>query len=213
MKRYRYSDGRYRSKESAICTFVMALGFIYSIYAFVITPKPQTVNQKIYASGIVDQVEMLPASQQGYSYDGILTDEEQIKLGVKVVAEVKSDERIKKIYSYLLDYGSPIPELSTEIVEASDEFGLDPYIITAIFCQESSCGKVCVNGNCTGYGITDSGQVGDYAGMRSMIQAYATDWGGYYKNCGTDIVCVSQKYNPRESWVNNITWFYGEITK
>ncbi len=132
---------------------------------------------------------------------------------VKVV-----DTRITQIKTYLESYGSPIPDIATTIVEQSDKHGVDPFIITAIFCQESSCGKSCSNGNCTGYGKADRGDIGKtdfpdkYAGITGMIEKYSVDWNSYYKNCGTNIRCISRKYNPRESWVQNVYWFYTEVT-
>lgn len=129
------------------------------------------------------------------------------------------DNRVEKIENYLTAYGSPYPELAGVIVEISDKYEVDPYVITAINCQESSCFKNCHNSNCSGYGITDSGIVletelgGLENGLEDMISRYAVDWNGYYKNCGNDIGCIGKKYNPRESWRSNVVWFYNNISR
>lgn len=132
--------------------------------------------------------------------------------------EYVPDNRAEKIENYLRNYGSPYPELASTIVEVSDRYGVNPYVITAISCQESSCFKNCHNSNCSGYGITDSGIVLETrlgsleAGIEDMVSRYATDWNGYYKNCGDDIACIGRKYNPRESWRSNVVWFYNNIS-
>lgn len=138
--------------------------------------------------------------------------------GTKEFGQIQ-DNRVEKIQNYLAGYGSPEPTLAKVIVSESDKHGVDPYIITAIFCQESSCGKVCSNNNCTGYGITDSQHIGKTGfnskseGLAHMIAKFSSDWDGYYKNCGTNIRCISRLYNPRESWVQNVHYFYTEINK
>lgn len=138
--------------------------------------------------------------------------------GLKEFGKV-TDDRTERIREYFKEYGSPYPDVAETIVEESDRHGVDPYMIAAIFCQESSCGKACIAGNCTGYGVTDSGSVGKtsypdvYTGMAGMIERYATEWGGYYKNCQSNVRCVAAKYNPRESWIGNVSWFYGEIAR
>ncbi len=213
----KYPDGYFRLVVIVlgVCLLITLLSGWVMVYLitslFVVntkleqTPPPEPVEQAVF-----EIVELPSQIDQGAKEFG----------KVKVEATVKpADERRTKIFNYLVAYGSPIPDITDTIVNESDRYGVDPYLITAIFCQESSCGKSCSNGSCGGYGFTDSGPVGktDYEnykdGMADMIARYATDWENYYLNCGSDIVCVSELYNPRESWVDSVGWFYDEISK
>jgi len=64
-----------------------------------------------------------------------------------------NDARATAIKSYLEAYGSSHSQVSKAIVTAGDTYGVDPFMLTAIFVVESSAGRNCYQNNCMGWGI------------------------------------------------------------
>lgn len=74
-------------------------------------------------------------------------------LGVSITEEDGSSA--EKIRAFLARYNSPLEPYAVDLIDASDEYGLDHRLLVAIAMQESTlCKKIPVNSfNCWGFGI------------------------------------------------------------
>lgn len=204
--------------SNGITTFVIVIVLcVLSAITTYPVSKPYTPPNQVSANEIGQETSILRQNQS----NNIKPTQSQYDLDPQKIQKFIYEENVSKVLvieGYLKSYSSPHPELAGEIVYYSQKYGVDPYIITAINCQESSCFKHCSSGNCSGYGITDTKRVGKTefenkeSGLEHMIWRYSEDWNGYYKKCSTDINCISYKYNNRDSWRSAVKYFYNSIS-
>lgn len=101
----------------------------------------------------------------GGSYYANKTEDLPINEEVQPTAE---DTRVTKIESYLESYGSPYYWCSQTIVDSGDAYGIDPYLLVAIFIKESSGGRHCIANNCMGWGVYG----GNYIPFDSVVSGF-----------------------------------------
>lgn len=189
---------------------IFALLFVIVFISGIVLNKPVQASSESMVAPIPEEkviVEMEPAKPP---------------VEVVEVPEVieKPDGDIKVIKDYLVSYGSPHPELAETIVVESKKYGLDPYMVTAIMCQESSCAKSCNSNNCLSYGITDSVRVGETVfdkkseGLEVSIKRMGTDFSGAYAKCGRSVSCFQEVgYNTYPEWAVAVNWFLAQLGK
>lgn len=137
----------------------------------------------------------------------------QIEVGLQTV-----DSRAKIIKKYLSDYDSPLTPFAETVVNVSDKYQVDPYLIVSIAQQESNLCKAIPRGsyNCWGYGI-----YGDKVTMfTDYPQALETVISGLRKNY-IDMGLktpeeIMQKYTPPSvdlggPWARGVRQFMSDL--
>lgn len=139
------------------------------------------------------------------------TQSEQIELeplsGEAIWMREQKFVEVDRLDNYLKSVGSPMN--ASYIFEVAEKHAVDPYIITAISCVESSCFKNCWNGNCQGWAITDSGNYSAihsdiYAGLEHFAREYSVS---RYAGLTTAEEISQAGYNTRQSWINSMNYF------
>lgn len=118
------------------------------------------------------------------------------------VPERGDDKRPQAIGGYLRDYGSEFSDRASSIVAIADDYGVDPYLLVAIFVLESSGGKHCLHNNCFGFGNYKYPDV--LTGFVSVAQALSGQGrsGSYYAGKTTEekiktYNSVNEAYYPK----------------
>ncbi|MDO8620826.1 MAG: hypothetical protein Q7R31_00875 [Candidatus Levybacteria bacterium] len=113
----------------------------------------------------------------------------------------QKDARIDVVSQFFSLYNSPLTPFASEIIKASDTYGIDYRLLPAIAMQESNlCKKMPPNSyNCWGYGIYGS-NVKKFPGFSQAIDAVAKTLAYEYKDQGlkTPKEIVS-KYTPTDN--------------
>jgi len=158
--------------------------------------------------------------------DGVLLGE-QVTLVVQffgtpaMQAQVVEPNRVQIIAELLTSLGSPHVDKAQFMHDTALKYGLDPYLMVSIFGAESSLGKNCWNFNCYGWWLNDSGDTwhkGVYTSFEEATEQIYKEFANVYGECGSSIRCVSgidrgSGYNVRQSWVDNVGWFYNKLSK
>lgn len=126
-----------------------------------------------------------------------------------------SDARAELIRQYLASYNSPLEPHAEYLVEASDAYGLDYRLLTAIAQQESSlCKKIPpLSYNCWGWGIHSEGSLG-FSSFEEGIDIVSKGIKENYIDKGyTTIEEIMSKYTPlsKGSWAFGVNKFMGDI--
>lgn len=126
-----------------------------------------------------------------------------------------SDARAELIRQYLASYNSPLEPHAEYLVEASDAYGLDYRLLTAIAQQESNlCKKIPpLSYNCWGWGIHSEGSLG-FSSFEEGIDIVSQGIKENYINKGyTTIEEIMSKYTPlsKGSWAFGVNKFMGDI--
>ena len=126
-----------------------------------------------------------------------------------------ADARAEIIRQYLLSYDSPLAPYADSIITASDKYGLDYRLITAIAQQESNLCKKIPPGsfNCWGWGIHSQGTLG-FSSYDSGIEEVSKGLKEKYIDKGyLTIDEIMAKYTPSSngSWAFGVTQFMGEM--
>jgi hypothetical protein len=129
---------------------------------------------------------------------------------VSGIAEV-GDARVEIVRQYLEDYSSPLEPHAGLLVEASDKYGLDFRLITAIAQQESNLCKIIPPGsfNCWGWGIHSEGTLG-FTSFEEGIENVSKGIREEYLNKGFQTVEeIMSKYTPLSngSWADGVNTF------
>jgi hypothetical protein len=149
------------------------------------------------------------------------------KSGVKVYASLPSflptvsghatvsDARGEIVRQYLNHYDSPLEPYAVEIVEASDRYGLDFRLTTAIAQQESNlCKKIpAESNNCWGWGIHSRGTLG-FSSFGEGINEVSRGIREEYLDKGFGSVEeIMGKYTPLSngSWAEGVPKFMAEM--
>jgi hypothetical protein len=126
-----------------------------------------------------------------------------------------SDARAELIRQYLASYNSPLEPHAEYLVEASDAYGLDYRLLTAIAQQESNlCKKIPpLSYNCWGWGIHSQGSLG-FSSFEEGIDIVSQGIKENYIDKGyTTIEEIMSKYTPlsQGSWAFGVNKFMGDI--
>lgn len=120
-----------------------------------------------------------------------------------IVHAATTDLRPATINGYLRDYDSQYSDWGGSIVDIADRYGLDPYLIVAIFVRESSAGKACFANNCFGFGKYRYGDVLD--GFVAVAEALSGVGGNGHYYAGKTLEEKIKTYN------SEIPTYYSEI--
>lgn len=149
------------------------------------------------------------------------------KSGVKVYASLPSflptvsghatvnDARGEIVRQYLNYYNSPLEPYAFKIVEASDRYGLDFRLTTAIAQQESNlCKKIpAESNNCWGWGIHSQGTLG-FSSFSEGVDEVSKGIREEYLDKGFGSVEeIMGKYTPLSngSWAEGVSKFMEEM--
>lgn len=126
-----------------------------------------------------------------------------------------SDARPEIIRQYLADYNSPLEPHADTLVEASDQYGLDYRLLTAIAQQESNLCKKIPPGshNCWGWGIHSEGSLG-FSSFDKAIWTVSEGLKTEYLDKGYETPEeIMSKYTPlsQGSWAFGVEKFMAEL--
>ncbi len=134
---------------------------------------------------------------------------------ISATAEV-ADARPELVRNYLRRYKSPLENLSSYIVQKSDEYGLDFRLIPAIAQQESNLCKIIPpeTYNCWGWGIHSRGTLG-FDSYEEAIDTVMTGLKKEYIDKGlTTPDTIWKKYTPGSpdgAWAKGVNQFMADM--
>ncbi len=134
---------------------------------------------------------------------------------ISATAEV-ADARPELVRNYLRRYKSPLENLSSYIVQKSDEYGLDFRLIPAIAQQESNLCKIIPpeTYNCWGWGIHSRGTLG-FNSYEEAIDTVMTGLKKEYIDKGlTTPDTIWKKYTPGSpdgAWAKGVNQFMADM--
>lgn len=126
----------------------------------------QFINSKEVIKGETDNRDNQPRGEE--SQDSVIS---------------KRTIQTQAIENYLRDYNGLYSHLASDIVDIANKWGVDPYLLVAIFIRESSAGHACFNDfNCFGFGNYYFSEL--LYGFDSVAEALAGSGenGFYYEN-------------------------------
>lgn len=130
-------------------------------------------------------------------------------------ADIKKDERIAYLKSFLRKYDSELYDYAETIVAEADTNGIDYRLVPAIAMQESNLCRVIPPGshNCWGWGIY-GGKVTRFASYPEAIGTVSRGLKKNYVDQGLSTPDqIMKKYNPSSngSWANGVNFFFQRI--
>ena len=138
---------------------------------------------------------------------------EPVNMGFEI--GYKTVDRVEVLEAFFAKFNSPLGASSQKFVEVADFYGIDYTILPAISCQESTCGKVLIDGtyNPFGWGI-----YGDqYIAFESYDEAIEKVGKGlnegYFAKGYDTLPKIAPIYTPPSngSWLRGVTWFTNQI--
>ena len=126
-----------------------------------------------------------------------------------------ADARVEIIRQYLDFYNSPLTPQAKFIVDASDKYGLDFRLTTAIAQKESNLCKIIPpeSYNCWGWGIHEKGTLG-FDGYEKAIETVSRGLREEYLDKGYQTIEeIMSKYTPlsKGSWAEGVGQFMSQM--
>jgi hypothetical protein len=127
----------------------------------------------------------------------------------------ETDARINKLKNFLHRHRSVLEQYTDDIITASDMYGLDYRLLTAIATQESNvCQRIIKNSyNCWGWGITAK-KTTRFDNYPQAIETISRLFAKNYINKGLITPEeIGKVYNPGDtnSWADKVNYFMNEI--
>jgi hypothetical protein len=182
---------------------ILALGISAVVILSVIYPRQEiTVN--------IDTINNSPEELQGVQNEstGSALDIPQPEV-VPASVEAYNSSAIIPIQTRFASVGSPVTDKIPWLVEQAEIRGLNPYLVAAVMALESGWGRSCPRGNCFGYGMTDSGDLGIGDGSFETTTAYILDQFAIHYAVQTAQEMASLGYNFHAEWIVNVNSIQG----
>lgn len=131
-------------------------------------------------------------------------------------ALAKEDARPTLINRYLAHYNSPMAGMGDYIVQTSDAFGLDPYLVVAIAQQESNLGKLMPPNchNAWGWGIHSAGTLcfdSWNEGITTFIKGLSEKYLAYGLRTPEQIMTRYNATSPGGAWAKGVNQFLEDL--
>ena len=169
----------------------------------------QTVTEKVVITtanaGTADEISpIIEKNEFEHIYDEsehIYEDSNPIPFVVITEEQIVHDEKVQKVRKYLQSRNSPLYHYAEDFVNASEEYGIDYRIVTAISIVESGGGKK----NFMPYNAWGWGKKG-FSSWPEGIWAVSKGIGKYYSNGLTTPKLISYSYCPpsADSWARKV---------
>ncbi len=131
-------------------------------------------------------------------------------------AVAKEDARPIVIHKYMARYDSPMLDYAKYIVDISDSYGVDPYLIVAIAQQESNLGKLMPKDchNAWGWGIHSAGTLcfdSWEEGINMFISGLAKNYLAYGLRTPQEIMTKYNSTSPDGAWAKGVSQFLSDL--
>lgn len=131
-------------------------------------------------------------------------------------ALAKEDARPLLIDRYFAYYNSPMIGLGNHLVQLSDQYGVDPYLVVAIAQQESNLGKLMPPDchNAWGWGIHSAGTLCFDSwpeGIDTFVSGLSQKYLAYGLKTPEEIMTRYNATSPGGAWAKGVNQFLEEL--
>lgn len=139
----------------------------------------------------------------------------RLKFEIKT-AFATEDARPLLIERYFARYGSPMAGLGDFIVQTSETYGVDPYLVIAIAQKESNLGKLMPPDchNAWGWGIHSAGTLcfdSWEEGITTFVSGLSSKYLAYGLRTPEEIMTKYNPISPNGAWAVGVNQFLNEL--